>query len=252
MKTVCIIPARMESSRFYGKPIKNILGYPMIEHVYRRVQLTQHVDEIYVATCDRAIAEVVENFGGRFIMTSVKHVRGTDRVAEAAANVEADIILNVQGDEPLMDPESLDQAIAVMEKEKDIECMNAVSIITGWETFISRDIVKVVQDVHGDIMYFSRQPVPYCEKENFDKAIKQIGIYLFRKDILLKYSAWGETPVEKAEGIDMMRFLEKGYNIRAITCKDMIGVDTPQQLLRIEEILQNDVNYKKIFDLQRT
>ena len=98
MKTVCIIPARMKSSRFYGKPIAKILGHPMVEHVYKRVQLAQHVDEVYVATCDREIAEVVEQFGGQVIMTSDKHVRGTDRVAEAALNIEADIILNAQGD----------------------------------------------------------------------------------------------------------------------------------------------------------
>lgn len=251
MKIVCIIPARMESSRFYGKPIEKILGFPMIEHVYKRVQLTKHVDEIYVATCDLAIAKVVEKFGGRFIMTSNKHVRGTDRVAEAASHINADIILNVQGDEPLMDPESLDRAIAIMKEERDVECMNAVSIITAWDIFISRDIVKVVQDERGDIMYFSRQPVPYCEEKNFDKAIKQIGIYLFKQDILLKYSAWGQTPVERMEGIDMMRFLEKGHKVRAMMCKDMIGVDTPQQLLKIEEILRNDVNYKRIFELQR-
>ena len=181
-------------------------------------------------------------------MTSNKHVRGTDRVAEAALDIEADIILNVQGDEPLMDPESLDRAIAVMKKEKDVECMNAVSIIVDWDAFRSRDIVKVVQDVNGNIMYFSRQPIPYCEKENFDKAIKQIGIYLFRKDILLQYPIWAETPVEKSEGIDMMRFLEKGYDVRAVMCKDMIGVDTPQQLLSVEEIIRNDVNYKRMFD----
>lgn len=248
MKAVCIIPARMKSSRFYGKPIKKILGYPMIEHVYKRVQLAKNVDEIYVATCDREIAEVVEQFGGQVIMTSDKHVRGTDRVAEAALNIEADIILNVQGDEPMMDPESLDQAITIMRAQETIECMNAVSIITDWDVFISCDIVKAVEDIHGNIMYFSRRPVPYCEKENFDKAIKQIGIYLFRKDLLLQYPGWDETPIEKLEKVDMMRFLENGCDIRAIMCKDMVGVDTPAQLRKIEGILRDDMNYKRIFD----
>jgi len=251
MRTACIIPARMESSRFYGKPIEKILGYPMIEHVYRRVQLTKYVDEVYVATCDREIFEVVEQFGGHAIMTSDQLVRGTDRVAEAAMNIEADIILNVQGDEPLMDPESLDQAIMVMKAEKTIDCMNAVSLITDWDVYISQDIVKVIQDHHGNIMYFSRQPVPYCKMENFDKAIKQIGIYLFRRDLLLQYPTWEETPIERAEGVDMMRFLEKGHIIRAIMCKDMIGVDTPEQLLSVEEILKEDFNFKRIFELQQ-
>lgn len=251
MKTVCIIPARMESSRFYGKPIKKILGRPMIEHVYRRVQLAKNVDEVYVATCDEEISKVVKQFGGEVIMTANTHIRGTERVAEAALSVEADLILNVQGDEPLMDPVSLDRAITIMKEDGNIDCMNAVSTIADWDIFICEDIVKAVQDNYGNIICFSRKPVPRCTKENFNKAIKQIGIYLFKRNLLLQYSKWDEAPLEIAEGIDMMRFLEKDCTIRAVMCKDMVGVDTPEQLLSVEAILKEDSNYKKLFGLQK-
>lgn len=250
MKTVCIIPARMGSSRFFGKPLARLLGHTMIEHVYRRARLAKNIDEIYVATCDHEIAQKVKEFGGLCIMTSDKHMRGTDRVAEAAQLIEADIILNVQGDEPVVDPVSLDAAIMKMKENKDIGCINLTSLITEWDVFIDTNVVKAVQDENNNILYFSRQPIPTCHQCDFKQAIKQIGIYLFRKDVLLHFYEWGQTPLERAEAVDMMRFLEKGHNIRAVRCKDMISVDTPEELLRVEEILRRDPVCNEIFKMQ--
>ncbi|MCR4337564.1 MAG: NTP transferase domain-containing protein, partial [Candidatus Omnitrophica bacterium] len=148
-KVVCMIPARMASTRFPGKPIAKILGVPMIEHVYRRVQLAKTIDEIYIATCDEEIAQVARDFGAPVVMTANTHVRGTDRVAEAASKVEADIVINVQGDEPLVDPASLDGGIQMLKKDPAIYCVNLISVIKDWNVFASPHVVKTVVDQKG-------------------------------------------------------------------------------------------------------
>lgn len=246
-KVVCIIPARMASSRFPGKPIQKILGVPMVEHVYRRVKLSKNIDEIYIATCDLEIAEVVNSFGGQVIMTSDKHTRGTDRIAEAARQIDANIIINVQGDEPLVDPNTLDAAVRFMLSDENKKCLNLVSVIKDWEDFISPNVVKVVTDFRKCVLYFSRQPIPLQKKETFDEAIRQIGIYLFRKNFLLEFSSWDETPLEKKEGVDMMRIIERGFSIDTFVSKDMLSVDTPAELLIMEKILEQDGVYQQIF-----
>lgn len=246
MKTVCIIPARMKSSRFYGKPIAKILGHPMVEHVYKRVQLAQHVDEVYVATCDREIAEVVEQFGGQVIMTSDKHVRGTDRVAEAALNIEADIILNAQGDEPLIDPDSINESITLM-KNSGFQCLNWITPINDREVFLSQNIVKTVIDKDKKILYFSRQPIPSSCEGTPNCVYKQLGVYFFRKDFLLRYAKWPERPLEQAEKVDMLRILEYGFAIEAFIAKDLIGVDTPENLSLVEQLLLKDPLCNSLF-----
>jgi len=248
-KVACIIPARMGSSRFRGKPIAKILGYPMIEHVYRRVQLAEHIDEIYIATCDQEIIDEVEKFGGKAIMTSDKHTRGTDRVAEAAEKLDADIIINVQGDEPLVDSAALDQAVVRMKKNKQVSCINLIAPIVDWNIFTSVNVVKTVIDENESVLYFSRQPVPTSKKENFQSAIKQIGIYFFRKELLMNFASWDETLLEQKEGVDMLRILEKGISIEAFWSKDMISVDTHEELINMEKILIQDPICKKIFGI---
>lgn len=247
MKIACIVPARMGSSRFPGKPIVKILGHSMIEHVYRRLLTCQQVDQIVIATCDQEIKDVAESFGAKVIMTSPDHVRGTDRVAEAAKSVDADIIINVQGDEPLVNPVALDQAITWMKQHPEIPCINLISVIKDWDVFVSRDVVKTVIDGRDQVLYFSRQPIPTQPKEKFRQAIKQIGIYFFKKDFLLQFSAWPQTPLEDLEGVDMMRILEKGHVIQAFMSEDTFSVDTPQDLALSEKIIAQDPLYKKVF-----
>lgn len=246
-KVVCIIPARMASIRFPGKPIANILGHPMIEHVFQRVKRARYIDEIYIATCDKEVKKTAEKFGASVIMTSNKHTRGTDRVAEAASKTDADIVINVQGDEPLVDPASLDKAIEMMKQNKDIKCINLVSFIHSWDVFIDYNVVKAVIDQNNRVLYFSRQPIPTSTRENFKEGAKQIGIYFFRKEFLSKFSSWEETPLEKKEGIDMMRILEKGYPIDICMSKDMVSVDTSEELKKMEALLKDDPLYIKIF-----
>ena len=248
MKVVCIVPARMASARYPGKPIANILGYPMLEHVVRRLKTSKYVHGIVVATCDEAIKKVVEGFGTPVIMTSANHVRGTDRVAEAAAQVDADIIINVQGDEPLVDPATLDKAIAWMIQNSTVYCVNLVSLISDWDIFISKDVVKTVMTPSQNILYFSRLPVPTQTKEKFKYAYKQIGIYLFKRDFLLKFAAWPQTPLEEIESVDMIRILENGFPIQGFLGADSISVDTPADLAYAEGVIRQDPLYQKVFN----
>lgn len=248
-KVACIIPARMGSSRFPGKPIAKILGHAMVEHVYRRVQLAKNIDEIYIATCDREIAEETERFGGKAIMTSPLHTRGTGRVAEAAKQVEADIVINVQGDEPLVDPEALDRVSLMMKEDPQIRCVNLIAPIVDWPVFADKNVVKTTIDQKGKVLYFSRLPIPTCLEKDFQSAIKQIGIYFFRKDLLFQFNAWEETPLEKKEAVDMLRILENGVPIETFMTKDMISVDTPEELTAMENLFKKDVLCQKIFDI---
>lgn len=219
----------------------------MIEHVFRRVKTAQYIDEIYIATCNHPIKEAAEAFGARVIMTSDKHTRGTDRVAEAASNIDADIVINVQGDEPLVDPESLDKAIEMMRNTRAIQCINLVSLIDEWDMFIDKNVVKTEVDGKGRVVKFFRQPDAVYSQKLFKQGIKQIGIYLFRKPLLMQFASWAETPLEKQIGVDMMRILENGFPIDTCLSKDMVSVDTPPELERMERLLEKDPLFQKLF-----
>jgi len=250
VKVVAIIPTRMASTRFPGKPLAKILGLPMIEHVYRRVQSAELVDEIYVATCDKEIADEVKRFSGMVIMTSSEHTRGSERVAEAAQSIETDIVINVQGDEPMVDPLELDKAIRVMKEREDIRCLNLVTPIEDWEFFTNKNVVKVALAKGGEILYFSRAAIPEQSEHEFRGGIKQIGIYLIHKDLLLQYSRWKESTLEKIEKVDMLRFLENNSPVHAYISTDMIGVDTKKDLAIVERLLPDDYLYNRLFKLQ--
>ena len=247
MKVIAIIPARMASTRFPGKPLAKINGRTMLEHVYRRVKCATLVDEVYVATCDNEIVDEVKKFNGKAIMTSSRHTRGTDRVAEAVAKIEADIVINVQGDEPMVDPNVLDKAIAFITRHEDVQCVNLISPINDWDCFVSRDVVKTVLDKNNKVLYFSRQPIPTCKPESFKNAFKQIGIYFFRKEFLLKFSQWSETSLEQMEQVDMMRIIENGFSIYTFKSNDMVSVDKPEDVALVEQALLNDPLYQKLF-----
>jgi 3-deoxy-manno-octulosonate cytidylyltransferase (CMP-KDO synthetase) len=242
MKVAAIIPARMAASRFPGKPLARIAGIPMIEHVYRRCQLAEGIDSIWVATCDPEIADVVRGFGGQAIMTSDQHVRCTDRIAEAARSIACDVVINVQGDEPLLDPVSLTQVLGPFRTNPDCLASNLVQEIEDRQDIASYNVVKAVFDVRGRALYFSRLPIPNLERApRGQKYYKQVGIIAFRKSFLDTFSHLPPTPLEKAESVDMLRALEHGYPLDLVESKSLfLGVDVPEDVPRVERALTHD------------
>jgi 3-deoxy-manno-octulosonate cytidylyltransferase (CMP-KDO synthetase) len=242
-RTVAIIPARMGSSRFPGKPLAPLLGKPMIEHVYRRTAMCDSLAETLVATCDDEIRDVVEAFGGRAVMTSDRHERASDRIAEAALAVDADIAVLVQGDEPLTHPRMIDQALGPFAHEDGIECVNLTRRIDNEDDFLSPDTIKVALDGAGFALYMSREPIPTRDKFAFGDlpAFKQVCIIPFSRACLLDYAGLDPTPLEIAESIDMLRLMEHGRRVRMVETEyDTHAVDRPHDLARVEAMLADD------------
>lgn len=243
MRVVAVIPARMGSSRFPGKPLAYILGLPMIEHVRRRVALSPSIDEVVVATCDQEIADVVTHYGGRAIMTANTYERCTDRVAEAALPLVADVVVNVQGDEPLVMPEMLEALLLPLRNESNLLCTNLVADITNDDEFNTTNEVKVVGDLEDNILYLSREPIPSVRKANSGtfKKYKQLGIIAFRKSFLHQFTKLPPTPLEAIESVDMLRAIEHGFKIRMVFSKfKCVGVDTPEELEYAITLMKND------------
>ena len=240
---VAVIPARMGSSRFPGKPLAPILGLPMVEHVRLRVAMCESLDGVYVATCDKEIYDAVEAHGGRAVMTSTAHQRASDRIAEVAESMEADIFVLVQGDEPMTVPEMIDRAVAPMLEDPEIQCVNLSKRIDSLESWQDPNTIKVVIDLNGDALYFSRQPIPTDRILGRERIplFKQVCIIPFRREMLLTYASLEPTPLEESESIDMMRFLEHGYKVRMVETEfDTYSVDTPEDLERIQEMMRSD------------
>ena len=243
IKIAAVIPARMGSSRFPGKPLAPILGISMLEHVYKRVALCEMLDAVYVATCDEEIRDAVEDFGGSAIMTSDLHQRASDRVAEAALELDADVIVMVQGDEPMVVPQMINQAVAPFVGEGDVQCVNLAKRILDEDEYLNPNTIKVVMDDRGDAFYFSREPIPTQRVLDFEniRAFKQVCIIPFTRGLLLTYAELEPTPLEKAESIDMLRFLEHGYPVRMVETEfETYAVDTQEDLRRVDNILEND------------
>ena len=233
----------MGSSRVPGKPLAPILGLPMIEHVRRRVAMCESLDGVYVATCDREIYDAVEGFGGQAIMTSTVHQRASDRVAEVAESMEADIFVLIQGDEPMTLPDMIDRAVAPMLEDPDIACVNLTKRIDSLDSWQDPNTIKVVIGLNGRALYFSRQPIPTDRILGSEgiPLFKQVCIIPFRRDTLLKYASLAPPPLEQSESIDMMRFLEHGHRVRMVETEfDTFSVDTPEDLERVQEMMRTD------------
>lgn len=238
MKIVAIIPSRYYSTRLKGKPLIDIAGKPMIQWVYESVQRAELVDRIIVATDDKRILDAVTHFGGEAEITSPHHVSGTDRIAEVADRFEDDIIVNLQGDEPLMDPGVVDEVAGLVKYNTAVYMASAYSPITEREDLINPNVVKVVTDCNGYALYFSRSPIPYCSaggaREHTPLGFKHIGLYVYRREFLMKFAALGPSPLEKLEKLEQLRVLENGYRIKLISTEyDSIGVDTPEDVARV-------------------
>ncbi|HVZ20352.1 MAG TPA: 3-deoxy-manno-octulosonate cytidylyltransferase [Vicinamibacterales bacterium] len=249
-RTVVVIPARFESSRLPGKPLADIAGRPMIEHVYRRAADARGVDGVVVATDDVRVAAAVDAFGGIVRMTSPEHRSGTDRVAEVARDLACDIIVNVQGDEPLIEPETIAQSLAPLVSGA-AQMSTLRRAIADPADYTSPHVVKVVVDRHGDALYFSRAPIPSVrnggrganppgssgEPERLVPLFKHIGLYAYRREFLLEIAALAPTPLEIAESLEQLRVLEHGFRIHTVETEfDSIGVDTPEDLERVRHL----------------
>ncbi len=242
-RVVCIIPARMASTRFPGKPLVPLLGLPMIEHVRRRVALCPMLDAVIVATCDEEIKKAVQKAGGQVIMTAATHERCTDRVAEAAAGLDAEVVINVQGDEPLILPTMMEEVVRPLFEDATLPSANLVTRIEDDIEFLDPNAPKVVTNRAGDLLYISREPIPSRQKASRDDYVKlkQLGVIAFRGDFLQAFARLEPTPLEVVESVDMLRAVEHGYRVRAVETKGrMIGVDVPSDIGRVERILAAD------------
>ncbi len=252
LNIISIIPARMGSNRFPGKPMANILGIPMIGHVYKRVKMSKTLQEVYVATPDNEIYNYVESIGGKAIMTSDKHERASDRCAEAMLKVEkatgekCDIMVMVQGDEPLTFPEMIDEAVNPMVQDTSILVTNLVADLPTIADFENPNEVKVVMDKNNNALYFSREPIPSRKKGILNVPMKkQVCVIPFTRDFLLEYNSMEPTPLEIIESVDMMRILENGGKVKMIDTKYITkAVDTKEDLEKVCEMMRKDKLYK--------
>lgn len=239
MKATVIIPARMGATRFPGKPLVDICGKPMIQWVYERASKAEAVDRVIVATCDDEIIDSVNAFGGEAVMTSDKHRSGTDRLAEVAHDLDSELIVNVQGDEPLIDPKSIELAIKPFDEEPGLN-MSSLMVPISSESAKDPNLVKVVVALDNYAMYFSRSPIPFERKPLTGRSIYgHVGLYAYTKDFLLKFAAMEPTPLEMAESLEQLRVLEHGYRIKMVEIADRpMGVDTQDDLERVRAVLR--------------
>ncbi|MCI6086830.1 MAG: 3-deoxy-manno-octulosonate cytidylyltransferase [Selenomonas sp.] len=240
-KTLCVIPARYASTRLPGKPLKDIAGEPMICRVYDRASLAQRTEATVVATDDKRIETVVEAHGGHAVMTKKDHPTGTDRLAEVAEKLpDYDLIINVQGDEPLIDPDLIDSLAAAFDDDPELQMATVKTEIADEAEQANPNNVKVVTDKNGYALYFSRSLLPYPRHHLGIPVYKHIGIYAYKRDFLLKYAKLEPTPLERAESLEQLRALENGYRIKVIeTTSRFVGVDTEEDLAEVNRIYKD-------------
>jgi len=244
-KVAAIIPARYASTRLPGKPLADINGLPMVWRVYLQAEKSGLVDEVWVATDDERVYNAVSSLGGKVIMTSPDHPSGTDRLAEAARSIIADIYVNVQGDEPMIPHEMIDEAVAPLLDDPGLNMSTAATVITDPDEISDPAVVKVVLDEKGCALYFSRSPIPFHRDSwggpfyiTGGSCLKHIGIYAYRREFLFKYAGLEPTVLERLEKLEQLRALGHGERIKVvITRRESIGVDTPADLDRVRRLL---------------
>lgn len=250
MAIVAIIPARFASSRLPGKPLADIHGKMLIQRVWERARAATLPGRVLIATDDERIAAAVRGFGGEVAMTSSAHPTGTDRVAEAARALDADIVVNVQGDEPLLDPAGIDAAVRPLHEDPRLSMATLSLPLTALDEMLSPSVVKVVTDAAGDALYFSRSPIPHVRAGGgvgeaaaaaLEKGLarRHVGLYAFRRDALLRFAAWPPSPLEQAEGLEQLRALHHGMRIRVVETEGAasVAVDTAEDLERVRALL---------------
>ena len=249
MNILALIPARMDSTRFPGKPLAKILDKPMIGHVYDQVRKNSSLSSTFVATCDNEIVDYIESIGGSCVMTSGHHKRATDRCAEALEILEEkekikyDIIVMVQGDEPMVHPDMISEVVQPLLNDTEILVTNLFGRIESNDEFKDYNVVKMVCDLDGNALYFSREPIPNSNYEKNALAGKQYGIIAFQREFLLEYVGMPPTPLEKAESVDMLRIIENGIKIKMILSNNNIyTVDTQADLKMVERLMSMEID----------
>jgi 3-deoxy-manno-octulosonate cytidylyltransferase (CMP-KDO synthetase) len=242
LNVLIVIPARYAAVRFPGKPLVEIMGKPMIQHVFEGARQARRATRILVATEDERIKAAVEKAGGEAILTRADHRTGTDRVAEVAAHIAADIYINVQGDEPLIDPVTIDAVAAAMLDDQAVQLCTPCSAITKKQDIMDPNVVKVVLDFDGKALYFSRAPIPWVRDTGTAVAArhwKHIGIYGYRRDTLLEFPTLPPGELERIEQLEQLRWLENGFHMQVVESEyDPVAVDVPADVERVEKILR--------------
>ncbi|HUE55502.1 MAG TPA: 3-deoxy-manno-octulosonate cytidylyltransferase [Candidatus Udaeobacter sp.] len=238
---IVVIPARYGSTRLAGKPLISLAGKPMIQRVYERAKMAQRVDQVIVATDDERIVKAVEGFGGQARMTRPDHRTGTERVAEVAAHVEGDVFVNVQGDEPLLDPAAVDTAVGALLEEPAASVSTVAVPIKTPGDIMDPNVVKTVLDFDGNALYFSRAPVPWV-RDTASKIqvrhLKHLGLYVFQREALLEYPTLPQGELERIEQLEQLRWMENGWKIRVAEVEhDAVSVDVPEDVARVEKLL---------------
>ena len=242
MRVIGVIPARFKSSRLEGKPLADILGRPMVQHVYERARLARNLDDVLVATDDERIRRAVLEFHGKVVMTSAEHRSGTDRVAEAVAGLDADVVVNIQGDEPMLDPVMLEEVVAPFREGTPAGLVTLKKEVFHDAEFADPGVVKVVTDPHGNALYFSRSLIPYPRNRTAHfRVFEHVGVYAYTRACLLRLAALPVSPLEEIEGLEQLRALENGIAILVIETRSRtqgISVDTQADLERVREAMR--------------
>jgi len=239
MRVLGVIPARYASTRLPGKPLADICGKTLIQRVYERAALSRTLDRLVVATDDARILEAVRAFGGECLMTSPGHPNGTCRVAEASKHDDAEVVINIQGDEPLLDPVMIDEAAGVLREDDEALSSTLCAPITDPDSLSDPNTVKVVTDLRGYALFFSRSPIPYRQVRTDIPLFQHIGIYGFRRDFLFTCADLAPTPLSEAESLEQLRILEHGFKMKVIVTRGKPGpsVDTPKDLERVRTVV---------------
>src|SRR5437773_3458710 len=242
LKVVVVIPARYASTRLPGKPLISLAGKPMIQRVYERAKLAKHADRVIVATDDERVVKAVEAFGGEARMTRSEHRTGTERVAEVAAREEGDVFVNVQGDEPLLDPKAIDVAVNSLLEEPPASISTVATPIKTPGDIMDPNVVKAVLDFDGNAIYFSRAPIPWV-RDTASKIqvrhLKHLGLYVFQREALLEYPTLPQGELERIEQLEQLRWMENGWKIRVAEVEhDAVSVDVPEDVARVENVLE--------------
>ncbi len=243
-----VIPARYGSSRLPGKALADLQGKPLLYHVYHRSCRARSLDRVLIATDDERIHKAALGFGAEVVLTGSEHRSGTDRIAEAIQSMAADIVVNIQGDEPLIDFRSIDQTVGLLEEDSSADMATLKAPVSNVEDLVNPNVVKVVTDEKGYALYFSRAPIPYLEKEEDVPGhfYRHVGLYAYRRDFLIQFTQWGPSMLEKLEDLEQLRALEHGARIKVgLTGTHVFGVDTPEDLQRIRKLVEGN---EKILD----
>jgi 3-deoxy-manno-octulosonate cytidylyltransferase (CMP-KDO synthetase) len=253
MKVVAVIPARMAATRFPGKPLADIHGLPMIAHCYLRTKLAQSIDEVVISTCDSEIADVAYQFGATVVMTSPDHINAVDRTVEttellqSASSIPIDIVVLVQGDEPLLNPEVLNQMVVTMAENPDVDAVNVMVPFSSKDDYMDHNNPKVVVDSASNALYFSREAIPSSWRNwNSSLSHMQTGLFAFRPAALEWFGMTPRTLLEEVESIDMLRLLYHGRPLRMLPISEpTIGVDTPEDLYRVAALIANNTLFQQ-------